>query len=198
MPKHILITYEGKNWTPIQSVFKEVTVKTLGVKTKLPADTIVWFKAHMEYPFAKQIDTLIENYHPQRFVVMSNQPNTKEAVYAMAKGARAYVNAHAGQATIQQIFDVIKAGNVWLGQSMMQSFVKIVNEKKPEPKKTSWQKGLTKREIQVAECLKQGLNNKLIARKLGITERTVKAHISSIFQKKRVSDRLHLALKLSK
>jgi DNA-binding NarL/FixJ family response regulator len=40
----------------------------------------------------------------------------------------------------------------------------------------------------------QGGNNKTIARKLDISERTVKAHLSAIFRKLNIENRLHLAI----
>ncbi len=43
--------------------------------------------------------------------------------------------------------------------------------------------------------LVQGLANKLIARRLGITERTVKAHLTNIFQRLGVTDRTQAALR---
>ena len=53
---------------------------------------------------------------------------------------------------------------------------------------------LTPREMQVAEMVHRGGNNKTIARKLDISERTVKAHLSAIFRKLDIENRLHLAL----
>ena len=53
---------------------------------------------------------------------------------------------------------------------------------------------LTPREMQVAEMVHRGGNNKLIARELDISERTVKAHLSAIFRKLDIENRLHLAL----
>jgi DNA-binding NarL/FixJ family response regulator len=53
---------------------------------------------------------------------------------------------------------------------------------------------LTGREQEVSRAVAKGSSNKEIARQLGITERTVKAHIGSVFQKLNVRDRLHLAL----
>jgi len=53
---------------------------------------------------------------------------------------------------------------------------------------------LTPRERQVAEMVHSGGNNKTIARKLDISERTVKAHLSAIFRKLDIENRLHLAL----
>jgi len=56
---------------------------------------------------------------------------------------------------------------------------------------------LTPRELQVAEMVHGGGNNKSIARSLEISERTVKAHLSAIFRKLDIENRLHLALYFS-
>jgi DNA-binding NarL/FixJ family response regulator len=53
---------------------------------------------------------------------------------------------------------------------------------------------LTKRELEVLRHVGQGLANKQIARRLGITERTVKAHLTSVFQRIGVTDRVQAAL----
>jgi DNA-binding CsgD family transcriptional regulator len=53
---------------------------------------------------------------------------------------------------------------------------------------------LTPRERQVLELVGQGLANKQISRKLGIREKTVKAHLTSVFQRIGVSDRTAAAL----
>jgi DNA-binding NarL/FixJ family response regulator len=54
--------------------------------------------------------------------------------------------------------------------------------------------GLTDREREVLELVRQGLPNKSIARRLQITERTVKAHVTNILQRLGVSDRTQAAL----
>ncbi|WP_246042386.1 MULTISPECIES: helix-turn-helix transcriptional regulator [Streptomyces] len=53
---------------------------------------------------------------------------------------------------------------------------------------------LTERERQVLALLGQGLANRVIARRLGIVERTAKAHVASIVEKLGVSSRLEAAL----
>jgi DNA-binding NarL/FixJ family response regulator len=50
------------------------------------------------------------------------------------------------------------------------------------------------RERQVAESVARGSTNKEIARVMGITERTVKAHLTASFEKLGVRDRMQLAL----
>ena len=56
---------------------------------------------------------------------------------------------------------------------------------------------LSKREVQVIDKLLEGLPNKLIARQLFISERTVKFHCSNIYRKLDVEGRYHLVSLLS-
>jgi DNA-binding NarL/FixJ family response regulator len=55
-------------------------------------------------------------------------------------------------------------------------------------------KELSDREIEVVTLVASGHRNKEIASKLFISEQTVKTHLSNIFQKLEVNDRLELAL----
>ncbi len=55
-------------------------------------------------------------------------------------------------------------------------------------------RGLTERELDVLGLVRAGLSNKLIARRLEISEKTVKAHLTSIFQRIDVTDRTQAAL----
>jgi DNA-binding NarL/FixJ family response regulator len=54
--------------------------------------------------------------------------------------------------------------------------------------------GLTRRETEVLGLVRRGLANKQIGRRLGISERTVKAHLTSVFQRIGVADRTQAAL----
>ena len=53
---------------------------------------------------------------------------------------------------------------------------------------------LSEREVEVLRCVAKGLPNKLIARSLGISEKTVKAHLTRIYQQIGVTDRTQAAL----
>jgi DNA-binding NarL/FixJ family response regulator len=53
---------------------------------------------------------------------------------------------------------------------------------------------LTAREREVLGLVREGLANKQIARRLGISERTVKAHLTSVFQRIGVTDRTQAAV----
>jgi DNA-binding NarL/FixJ family response regulator len=53
---------------------------------------------------------------------------------------------------------------------------------------------LSDREREVLRCVAAGMPNKLIARELGISEKTVKAHLTRVFQQIGVTDRTQAAL----
>jgi DNA-binding NarL/FixJ family response regulator len=53
---------------------------------------------------------------------------------------------------------------------------------------------LSDREREVLRCVAEGMPNKLIARKLGISEKTVKGHLTNLFQRIGVQDRTQAAL----
>jgi DNA-binding NarL/FixJ family response regulator len=55
---------------------------------------------------------------------------------------------------------------------------------------------LTAREREITDLIARGACNKEIAQRLGITERTVKAHLTSVFQKLGLSGRLQLAVRM--
>ena len=64
----------------------------------------------------------------------------------------------------------------------------------PVEERTDRLRALTARELQIAEAVAQGRGNREIAGQLGITEQTVKNHLTSIFEKVGVASRLQLAL----
>ena len=60
-----------------------------------------------------------------------------------------------------------------------------------------WSAKLTRREQTVASAIASGASNKEIARRLKITERTVKAHVSAVLDKLQVRDRLQISLRIN-
>lgn len=64
----------------------------------------------------------------------------------------------------------------------------------PTVHKTTTDAALTEREHEILECLADGMNNKTIARKLGISDTTVKVHIKNLLRKLNLTSRLEAAV----
>ncbi|MFL9964413.1 response regulator transcription factor [Paraburkholderia sediminicola] len=60
--------------------------------------------------------------------------------------------------------------------------IRIFDAKSPPPRRTRLSSGLSPRQEQIMRCVHMGSTNKMIARTLGISEGTVKIHLTSIFQ----------------
>lgn len=125
-------------------------------------------------------------------VVLSNLPSNEEGLLAFSAGAAGYCNALAIPAVLRQVAGVVEQGGLWVGQDLMQRLFTALTAR-AAPVQTALA-ALSAREHQVAQAVARGGTNKEIARAMGITERTVKAHLSAIFEKLGVRDRLQLSL----
>ena len=131
----------------------------------------------------------------QHFILIASlKPSDVEGQQMFVLGAKAYAHAYSSISQWHQIIKHVLEGNVWVGESLLSRLLSQISSRLLSS--TAWQQGLTPREIDVAQRIALGHSNQLIAQDLAITERTVRAHVSSIFNKLGVSDRLALALKV--
>jgi len=79
-------------------------------------------------------------------------------------------------------------------QRLLAGVARVAAKKYTPPEVSVWASGLTEREIEVARAAASGASNKEIAIRLDITDRTVKAHLGSVFDKLKLRDRLQLSL----
>jgi DNA-binding NarL/FixJ family response regulator len=126
-------------------------------------------------------------------VVASPSPNDEQGTQALGAGAHGYCHSYAPAAALSQALEVVASGGIWMGRSLVTRLLKLMTERAQDAH--SWDNGLlTEREVTVARYAASGQSNAQIAEALGITERTVKAHLSAVFDKLKVADRLQLAL----
>jgi DNA-binding NarL/FixJ family response regulator len=133
-----------------------------------------------------------------RVVAASSSPSDDEGMAALDAGCAAYCHAYSDALTLKRVQDVVEAGNVWIGRDLMTRLLKSTARagKSIAAEAPDWAEGLTGREREVANLAANGASNQAIADQCGITERTVKAHLSAVFEKLNVTDRLQLALRV--
>jgi DNA-binding NarL/FixJ family response regulator len=130
-----------------------------------------------------------------KVLVLSHKPSDDVGRAVLAAGAAGYAHASTPWVEMDRILSTVADGNIWLGRSLLQRLLGDIDSRLPEASK-AWTKGLTLREQEVALLAATGESNQAIAYQLDITERTVRAHLSAVFEKLCVSDRLMLALKV--
>ena len=127
----------------------------------------------------------------------SSRPDDEEGLAALNAGACGYCHSHAPIDTLRQALDVIAGGELWVGRALLSRLLRLVDSRLPRAGLAEWARPLTEREREVAHHAALGESNVAIADALGITERTVKAHLSAAFEKLGVRDRLQLVLVLA-
>lgn len=126
--------------------------------------------------------------HPSsRVLVLTSFSDRTRIMDALSAGADGYLLKHSDPEEIAAAIRSVHTGDAPLDPKAARALL--------ESRRTATESGsLTDRERQVLDLVRQGLANKQVARKLGISERTVKAHLTSVFSTLGVSDRTQAAL----
>ncbi|WAW09479.1 response regulator transcription factor [Oxalobacter vibrioformis] len=151
-----------------------------------------------------------------RLILSGIQFTPTAELSGLAVGAVACCSSSLSVAECRKILDVVQQGGVWLSSAGIPELLSKLRDFSARSSdsaalaSSSGSNGaetaqpdeavlscLTKREREVARLVGSGASNKDIARQLDISDRTVKAHLTAIFDKLQVQDRLQLALRVS-
>lgn len=128
-------------------------------------------------------------------IVLTIHEDREYLLEAINIGANGYVMK---DAEADHLIDAIRSvyyGDTYIQPSMASDLIYAINKSPYKTvKKRFGQNDLTPREIEVLLLIADGLNNKEIADKLYISEKTVKNHVSNIFKKLDVADRTQAAI----
>jgi two-component system, NarL family, nitrate/nitrite response regulator NarL len=136
---------------------------------------------------------LSQNESPVKAIVLTASINNKQIVEALQLGARGVIRKETPPRVLLKCIHSVFEGQYWLGQNAFTDLIRglqSLNVASPEQAKF----GLTAKELKVIEAVLEGDTNKAIAERLSISEQTVKNHLTNIFNKIGVSNRLELAL----
>jgi DNA-binding NarL/FixJ family response regulator len=109
-------------------------------------------------------------------------------------GANAFVPKSAPRQVLMSSIRAVLAGGTYMSPEVIEA----LRQARAKPREESGADELTLRQRRVLELLAQGLSNKQIARTLAISEITVKAHVSSIFRKLGVTNRVQAVLEATR
>ena len=136
-----------------------------------------------------------EDRLPERLAVLERRPAVPTGKMLLRHGIRAYGNARMVEVHFRQLLETVEAGKVWMYPELMAAMIKE-SDRKNLAIDAELLSRLTDKEQEVTLLVLEGLTNDAIGRRMEITSRTVKAHLTSIFQKLHVNDRLSLVLLL--
>jgi DNA-binding NarL/FixJ family response regulator len=132
---------------------------------------------------------------PTRTIVLTGLVDKRQVLEALQLGARGVVLKDAVGEHLAACIRAVMQGQYWLDGHPVQNLVQVLHDlaaqTAPPSRKTF---GLTARELEVVALITEGSTNKHIAVTFGISEETVKRHLTNIFNKLGVGNRLELAL----
>ena len=133
--------------------------------------------------------------HPSVGVVIVTMFDDDETVFAaMRAGARGYVLKGAGQDDLTRAIDAVARGEAIYGPAVAGRILQFFKASRADLPLDAFP-DLTEREREVLDLIAAGMANAAIGRRLGITEKTVKNHVSNIYGKLHVTDRAQAMLR---
>jgi two-component system, NarL family, nitrate/nitrite response regulator NarL len=132
---------------------------------------------------------------PPYIVVVEREPSLISGHMLISKGVKAYGNLNMLQIHFNQLLKTVESDRVWTYPELTAYLVKKSSTTASYSNNELLNR-LSAQEKNVALLILEGLNNNAIAKNLDITERTVKAHVSSILKKLHINDRISLVLLL--
>ena len=199
--KHVLVSSNEalkRRWLSAFSEGRSVATLKQAVRVPKKDDPLYWLDiAGLDDSAAiVALDALSVR---SKVVVLSPMPGRAESSAMIRAGAQGYCHWGTPADRLKEIALVIEHDGYWLPKDMVRRLAVMtrrVGPAKANPEQDPAQ--LTERERSVAELVAQGANNHEIADRLHMSERTVKSHLSSIFQQLKVRDRVQLALVMNR
>ena len=127
-----------------------------------------------------------------RVVVFSVSDDEEDVVSALKRGADGYLLKDMEPEALLRALHQAAAGQTVLSESLTPILVARLREDRPAPARDINQ--LTRRERDILQLISAGMTNKAIARKLAISESTVKVHVKYLLKKMNLKSRLEAAV----
>jgi DNA-binding NarL/FixJ family response regulator len=165
----------------------------LAEPAQAPATIILNTGAHRaeEADTAEAIRHLVANPAGVPVVVLSDVQDLQNMIAVIGLGARGFIPANLGVDLIVEAAKLACAGGVFLTTEMLEA-LRPARDGGCAARPAAL-RGLTERQAAVAEAVRLGKPNKIIAHELGLCESTVKVHVRTILKKLGATNRTEAA-----
>jgi DNA-binding NarL/FixJ family response regulator len=162
-------------------------LEAIDLVAKLKPDVVLMDLSMPEMDGVEATKRIVAEYPGVRVLVLTSFSDQSRIMEALRAGAEGYLLKHSEPDEIANAVRAVYEGGSPLDPKAARVLL--------DSRRTSADSDtLTDREREVLLLVRGGLANKQIARKLGISERTVKAHLTNVFQRLGVTDRTQAAL----
>jgi DNA-binding NarL/FixJ family response regulator len=134
-----------------------------------------------------------------RVILLADDLDEDQEIALFRSGVRGVCGLDTSADVLTRVVASVLQGELWIRRALVAKLVESFADSRIDATGATGRFAvLTPRETEIARLIAEGASNKRIARHLVITERTVKGHLTAIFRKTGVDDRLTLALLIAR
>jgi DNA-binding NarL/FixJ family response regulator len=137
-----------------------------------------------------EVNRWLGEHHPEvRVIMLTMSEDHDTALTALRDGAAGYLVKGAGPERVERALRTVAAGDVVLDHALVGAVTELAQARRASAARAFPQ--LTDREYDILILVAQGLDNTSIARRLVLSPKTVRNHVSNVLTKLNVADRSH-------
>jgi RNA polymerase sigma factor (sigma-70 family) len=188
LEKDILVVGEASRGDEVTKVVERTKPDILLLDVKMPRGDVVQTLLEVK-----------EKSAATKVLILTAYSEDENILNAAKGGARGYVLKGIDFPTLLQAIKTLHKGGLWIDKEMpaAEAFEEIAQGQMGEIDDASDDDAistLTKRETEILKLVAEGLTNEEIGKKIFISEKTVKTHLTNIFDKLKVNNRFKAAL----
>jgi len=191
--KDILVVGEAANGDEVSKVVERMKPDIMLLDLKMPKGDVV-----------QNLLEIAARSPATRVMILTAFSDEENVLNAAKGGAKGYVPKGVPSATLVQAIKSVCNGGVWIDKEIpsWETFEEIAQAQSQSqgrevaPQLNESISSLTKREMEILRLVAEGLTNEEIGKKIFISEKTVKTHLTNIFDKLKVNNRFKAALML--
>jgi len=192
LEKDILVAGEAANGEEASKLAERIKPDVLLMDLKMPKSDLV-----------QSLLELSTTAPTTKVLVLTAYSDEENVLNAAKSGARGYASKGVPTTSLVQAIKAIHGGGTWVDKEIpcWQAFEEIAGSytgtaRPALPAEDDSIQSLTKRELEILKLVAEGLTNEEIGKKIFISEKTVKTHLTNIFDKLKVNNRFKAALML--
>lgn len=153
-------------------------------RLRVPRAEVYVLDAAGAWPAASSLaSAILDRYPAARVLVVAERFSEPAAFPLLRLGAKGLLRYAEVRGRLARAVEIVATGGYWVSRALLSRFVDWILSRVRARRMPSAAAGLSRRERDVLEVLLENLSNKEIATKLGISERTVKFHVSNVLAK---------------
>jgi RNA polymerase sigma factor (sigma-70 family) len=188
LEKDILVVGEASRGDEIIRLVERTKPDILLLDVKMPRGDVV-----------QTLLEIKEKNVPTKVLILTAYSEDENVLNAAKGGARGYLLKGIDFPTLLQAIKMVHKGGLWIDKELpaAEAFEEIAQGQMGDVDEAAYDDAistLTKRETEILKLVAEGLTNEEIGKKIFISEKTVKTHLTNIFDKLKVNNRFKAAL----